>query len=73
MGLKRMINDTEVGLVVSHLPNRQKPILLAVLGNSGRVIASFKSEEDAKIFDKALELLVLGKGVDADEKNNTNM
>lgn len=62
MGLKRIINDKEVaGLVVSHLPNRKKPVLLAVSEYSARVIGNFKSEEDAEIFDRTLELLVLGK------------
>ena len=61
MGLKRTVNDKEVGLVVSHLPNRKNPVLLAMLGNGGRVVGSFRSEEDAEIFDKTLELLVLGK------------
>ena len=61
MGLKRIFNDKEVGLVVSHLPNRKNPVLLAMLGNSARVVASFRSEEDAEIFDRTLNLLVLGK------------
>lgn len=61
MGLKRLLNDKEVGLVVSHLPNRKKPVLLAMFGNGARVVGSFRSEEDAEIFDRTLELLVLGK------------
>ena len=61
MGLKRILNDKEVGLVVSHLPNRKKPVLLAMLGNSARVVGNFRSEEDAEIFDRTLNMLVLGK------------
>lgn len=67
MGLKRMVNDKEVGLVVSHLPNRKNPVLLAMLGNSGTVIANFRSEEDAEIFDRTLNLIVFGKEVNADD------
>lgn len=67
MGLKRIVNDKEFGLVVSHLPSRKKPVLIACYGNCARVVANFKSEEDAEIFDKTLELLVLGKEVNADE------
>jgi hypothetical protein len=63
VGLKRMVNDKDVGLVVSHLPNRKKPVLLAFFGNGARVVGNFRSEEDAEIFDKTLELLVLGKEV----------
>ena len=61
MGLKRIVNDKDVGLVVSHLPNRKKPVLLAFFGNSARVVGNFRSEEDAEIFDRTLNLLVLGK------------
>lgn len=61
MGLKRTVNDKDVGLVVSHLPNRKKPVLLALFGNGARVVGNFRSEEDAEIFDKTLNLLVLGK------------
>ena len=61
MGLKRTVNDKEVGLVVSHLPNRKKPVLLAFFGNGARVVGNFRSEEDAEIFDRTLNLLVLGK------------
>ena len=61
MGLKRTVNDKEVGLVVSHLSNRKKPVLLAVFGNGARVVGNFRSEEDAEIFDRTLNLLVLGK------------
>lgn len=61
MGLKRTVNDKDVGLVVSHLPNRKKPVLLAFFGNCARVVGNFRSEEDAEIFDRTLELLVLGK------------
>ena len=64
MGLKRTVNDKDVGLVVSLLPNRKKPVLIAMLGNGGRVLGSFRSEEDAEIFDRTLELLVLGKESD---------
>jgi hypothetical protein len=58
-----MVNDKDVGLVVSHLPNRKKPVLLAFFGNGARVVGNFRSEEDAEIFDKTLGLLVLGKEV----------
>ena len=61
MGLKRTVNDKEVGLVVSHLPNRKKPVLLAFFWNGARVVGNFRSEEDAEIFDRTLNLLVLGK------------
>jgi len=61
MGLKRILNDKEVGMVVSHLPNRKKPVLIALFGNGARVVGNFRSEEDAEIFDRTLELLVLGK------------
>ena len=61
MGLKRTVNDKDVGLVVSLLPNRKKPVLIAMLGNGGRVLGSFRSEEDAEIFDRTLNMLVLGK------------
>jgi hypothetical protein len=61
MGLKRIFNDKEVGLVVSHLPNRKKPVLIALLENGARVVGNFRSEEDAEIFDRTLNLLVLGK------------
>ena len=61
MGLKRTVNDKEVGLVVSHLPNRKKPVLLAFFGNGARVVGNFRSEEDAEIFDRTLNMLVLGK------------
>lgn len=67
MGLKRIFNDKEVGLVVSHLPNRKKPVLLAFCGNGARVVGNFRSEEDAEIFDRTLNLLVLGKEVTTDE------
>ena len=67
MGLKKIFNDKEVGLVVSHLPNRKKPVLLAFFGNGARVVGNFRSEEDAEIFDRTLELLVLGKEVNADD------
>ena len=61
MGLKRTVNDKDVGLVVSLLPNRKKPVLIAMLGNSARVVGNFRSEEDAEIFDRTLNMLVLGK------------
>lgn len=61
MGLKRTVNDKDVGLVVSHLPNRKKPVLLAFFGNGARVVGNFRTEEDAEIFDRTLNLLVLGK------------
>lgn len=67
MGLKRIINDNEVGLVVSHLSNRKKPVLLALLENGARVVGSFRSEEDAEIFDKTLYMIVFGEEVNADE------
>lgn len=67
MGLKRIVNNKEVGLVVSHLPNRKKPVLIAMFGNGGKVIGNFRSEEDADIFDRTLNLLVLGREVNADE------
>ena len=70
MGLKRIVNDKEVGLVVSHLPNRKKPVLLAFTGNCARVIGNFRSEEDAEIFDRTLELLVLGEEVNVDRDSN---
>lgn len=50
MGVRRGM----IGLVVSHLPDRKKPVLIATNDNHGRVIASFKSEEDAELFDKTL-------------------
>ena len=61
MGLKRTVNNKDVGLVVSHLPNRKKPVLLAFFGNGARVVGNFRSEEDAEIFDRTLNMLVLGK------------
>ncbi len=64
MGLKRTVNDKEVGLVVSHLPDRKKPVLIAMFDNCARVVGIFRSEEDAEIFDRTLELLVLGKESD---------
>lgn len=70
MGLKRILNDKEVGMVVSHLPNRKKPVLLAFFGNGARVVGNFRSEEDAEIFDRTLNLLVLGKEVNADDGNS---
>lgn len=69
MGLKRIVDDKEVGLVVSHLPNRKKPVLLAFFGNGARVVGNFRSEEDAEIFDRTLELLVLGKEGNTDERD----
>lgn len=69
MGLKRIVSDKDVGLVVSHLSNRKKPVLIAMLGNGGRVVGSFRSEEDAEIFDRTLNLLVLGREVKADDSN----
>ena len=67
MGLKRIVNDQEVGLVVSHLPDRKKPVLIAMSEYSARVIGNFRSEEDAEIFDRTLNLIVFGKEVNADE------
>lgn len=67
MGLKRTVNDKDVGVVVSHLPNRKKPVLLAFFGNGARVVGNFRSEEDAEIFDRTLNLLVLGKEVSDNE------
>jgi hypothetical protein len=69
MGLKRIFNDKEVGLVVSHLPNRKKPVLIALLENGARVVGNFRSEEDAEIFDRTLNLLVLGKEGNTDERD----
>lgn len=54
MGVRR----GSVGLVVSHLPDRKKPVLLATNKNCACVIATFKSEEDAEIFDKTLDYIV---------------
>ena len=70
MGLKRILNDKEVGLVVSHLPNRKKPVLLAFFGNGARVVGNFRSEEDAEIFDRTLNLLVLGREVTDNEDSD---
>ena len=66
MGFKRVFNGTEVGLVASHLPNRKNPVLLAIVDNETRVIASFKGEEGVDVFDKMLPLLVFGEEVKAD-------
>lgn len=66
MGLKRMVKDKEVGLVVSHLPSRKKPVLIACYGNDARVVGNFRSEEDAEIFDRTLELLVFGYREESD-------
>lgn len=70
MGLKRIVNDKEVGLVVSHLPNRKNPVLLAVFGNSVRAVANFRSENDAEIFDKTLYMILFGKEVNGDRDSN---
>ena len=73
MGLKRTVNDKDVGLVVSHhFSNRKKPVLIAFFGNGARVVGNFRSEEDAEIFDRTLNLLVLGEEVNADGDNNQN-
>lgn len=53
MGVRR----GRVGLVVSHLPNRKKPVLIATNENCAKVIASFKSEEDSEIFNEALDYI----------------
>lgn len=67
MGLKRIVNDKDVGLVVSHLPDRKKPVLLAYYGNGARVVGNFRSEEDAEIFDKTLYMIVFGEEVNAND------
>ena len=64
MGVRR----GKVGLVVSHLPDRRKPVLLATNENCAKVIASFKSEEDSEIFNETLDYIckpLMGGGEDA--------
>lgn len=56
--MKKMgVSRDKVGLVVSHLPDRKNPVLLATAGNCAKVIASFKSEEDAETFNKTLDYI----------------
>lgn len=44
--------DREIG--ISSVPHRKNPVLYIGIGNLSTVVASFKSEESAKVFDDFL-------------------
>ena len=50
------------GIMVTRIPKRKKPVLMVSEGNCMTLVATFKSEEDAKNFEETLEYIAFGPG-----------